>query len=104
MRPSGPVRRPLAPNNLLGGVTRSRRQPSARLGDIPAPARPSCSNIGDDLRGRVVRAFQPVTLATRLGPDNSPKCLRPPPLTPSHLQRIIFSIMRICLCCPDKKQ
>ena len=31
-RPSGPVRRPFAPNSRLGVVSRSSRQPSAALG------------------------------------------------------------------------
>ncbi|BBX00599.1 hypothetical protein MMOR_15350 [Mycolicibacterium moriokaense] len=32
MRPSGPVRNPFAPNNRLGVVTLSSRQPSAVVG------------------------------------------------------------------------
>jgi hypothetical protein len=38
-------------------VSRSRRQPSATLGDIPAPERPSCSNIGEDLRAELSGLF-----------------------------------------------
>src|SRR6266567_8296408 len=50
MRPSGPVRRPFAPNSRLGGVSRSRLHPSARLIDVALLWRAPGSNMVTDSR------------------------------------------------------